>query len=265
MGALGLYTVASICFLKLSPTERHLMKSYWIAALGLGSLACIGLIAQNNGKDAAKPGDKVELKTTMEKASYSIGLNMGKDMKQRGVEIDVKLLTKGLEDGLSGGKALCSDAEAREFMMAFQKEMMSKQNVKKKGAGDKNKKDGDAFLAENKTKPDVVTLPSGLQYKVVTMGTGSKPTAADTVTTHYRGTLIDGKEFDSSYSRNEPTSFPVSGVIKGWTEALQLMPVGSKWQLFIPSELAYGEQGAGADIGPSATLIFEIELLKIGG
>jgi FKBP-type peptidyl-prolyl cis-trans isomerase FklB len=128
---------------------------------------------------------------------------------------------------------------------------------------DKNQKEGEVFLAENKKKKGVVTLPSGLQYHVITAGTGKIPKATDTVTTHYRGTLIDGTEFDSSYKRGEPASFPVNGVIKGWTEALQLMKVGSKWQLFIPSNLAYGPQGAGQVIGPSATLIFEIELLSI--
>jgi FKBP-type peptidyl-prolyl cis-trans isomerase len=134
-----------------------------------------------------------------------------------------------------------------------------------KEAGEANKKEGDTFLATNKTKPGVVTLPDGLQYKIIKEGTGPKPTATDTVTVNYRGTLIDGKEFDSSYKRGEPATFPVGGVIKGWTEALQLMPVGSKWELYIPSDLAYGARGAGADIGPNSTLIFEVELLSIKG
>jgi FKBP-type peptidyl-prolyl cis-trans isomerase FklB len=149
-------------------------------------------------------------------------------------------------------------------MMNFQKEMMAKQGERKKGQAEKNKKEGEEFLTLNKNKPDVITLPSGLQYKVVTKGSGEKPKLTDTVTTQYRGTLIDGTEFDSSYSRGEPATFQVNGVIKGWTEALQLMAVGSKWQLFIPSVLAYGEGGAGNDIGPNATLIFEIELISIG-
>ena len=130
-------------------------------------------------------------------------------------------------------------------------------------AGGANKQAGDAFLAANKSKESVVTLPSGLQYKILTEGTGPKPTASDSVVCNYRGTLIDGKEFDSSYQRGQPATFPVGQVIKGWTEALQLMPVGSKWQLFIPSELAYGSRGAGADIGPNSTLIFEVELISI--
>jgi FKBP-type peptidyl-prolyl cis-trans isomerase len=141
--------------------------------------------------------------------------------------------------------------------------MKEKTIAHNKEVGDKNMKEGEAFLAENKKKEGVVTLPSGLQYKVITAGTGKKPKATDTVTTQYRGTLIDGTEFDSSYKRGQPTTFPVAGVITGWTEALQLMPVGSKWQLFIPSNLAYGPRGAGHLIGPNATLVFEVELLSI--
>jgi FKBP-type peptidyl-prolyl cis-trans isomerase FklB len=143
--------------------------------------------------------------------------------------------------------------------------MTAKAAEEAKIMGAANKTQGEAFLAENKTKEGVVTLPSGLQYKIITAGTGPKPTAADTVICNYRGTLLDGKEFDSSYKRNQPLSIPVGRVIKGWTEALQLMPVGSKWQLFIPSDLAYGERGAGADIGPNSTLIFEVELISIQG
>lgn len=144
-------------------------------------------------------------------------------------------------------------------MMAFQQEMSSKM----KNLAEKNTKEGEAFLEANKKKSGVITLPSGLQYKILKEGNGAKPTATQTVKCHYRGTLIDGKEFDSSYKRGEPTEFPVGGVIKGWTEALQLMPVGSKWELYIPSTLAYGERGAGQTIGPNAVLIFEIELLSI--
>jgi FKBP-type peptidyl-prolyl cis-trans isomerase FklB len=148
-------------------------------------------------------------------------------------------------------------------MGAFQKEMMAKMTENSKKAGEKNKKEGEVFLAENKKKPGIITLPSGMQYKIMREGTGKSPKSTDTVTTHYRGTTLDGKEFDSSYKRNEPASFPLNRVIAGWTEALQLMKVGSKWQLFIPSNLAYGENGAGQDIGPDATLIFEVELLAV--
>jgi FKBP-type peptidyl-prolyl cis-trans isomerase len=144
-----------------------------------------------------------------------------------------------------------------------QTELRKKQDEKKHAAGEANKKDGDAFLAANKGKEGVVTLPSGLQYKILTAGKGPKPTADDSVVCNYRGTLINGTEFDSSYKRGEPATFPVGGVIKGWTEALQLMPVGSKWQLFVPSDLAYGERGPSPEIGPNSTLIFEVELLSI--
>ena len=147
--------------------------------------------------------------------------------------------------------------------MEVQNEMRKKQQAEMQAAGEANKKEGDAFLAANKAKDGVVTLPSGLQYKILTQGTGPKPTATDSVVCNYRGTLINGTEFDSSYKRGEPATFPVSGVIKGWTEALQLMPVGSKWQLFVPSDLAYGERSPGPEIGPDSTLIFEVELLSI--
>jgi FKBP-type peptidyl-prolyl cis-trans isomerase FklB len=206
---------------------------------------------------------KTTLKTQKEKVSYGIGLDIGRNFKQQSIDCNLDLLLKGIKDGLSEAKPLLTDEEVREVMMAFQKEMIEKMNKKTKELGEKNKKEGETFLAENKKKAGVVTLPSGLQYKILKEGTGKPPKATDTVTTHYRGTLINGKEFDSSYKRGEPTSFPLNGVIKGWTEALQLMKVGSKWQIFVPSQLAYGENGAGPDIGPNATLIFEIELLEI--
>jgi FKBP-type peptidyl-prolyl cis-trans isomerase FklB len=158
---------------------------------------------------------------------------------------------------------LMTDEEAKVALTTLQSELRKKQDELKEQAGAANKKEGDAFLVANKTKPGVVTLPSGLQYKVLKEGTGAKPTASDTVVCEYRGTLINGTEFDSSYKRGQPATFGVGQVIKGWTEALQLMPVGSKWQLVLPSDLAYGDKGAGADIGPNATLIFEVELLSI--
>jgi FKBP-type peptidyl-prolyl cis-trans isomerase FklB len=156
-----------------------------------------------------------------------------------------------------------SDKDMDETMKSFQQEMSTKMQAKQKIEGDKNKKEGEAFLEANKKKDGVITLPSGLQYKILKEGSGAKPTATQTVKCNYRGTLIDGKEFDSSYKRGEPTEFPVGQVIKGWTEALQLMPVGSKWQLYIPSNLAYGENGGGSMIGPNAVLIFDIELISI--
>ena len=185
------------------------------------------------------------------------------NLQRQSVPVDPDLVSRGLKDGMAGGKMLMTEDEARAAMMEMQQEVQKRQQEKMKVLGEANKKEGDAFLAANKAKEGVVTLPSGLQYKILTAGTGPKPTATDKVVCNYRGTLIDGKEFDSSYKRNEPATFSVNGVIKGWTEALQLMPTGSKWQLFVPPDLAYGERGAGQDIGPDATLIFEVELLSI--
>ncbi len=209
-------------------------------------------------------GEKAELKTQKDKLSYAIGMDMGGSLKRNAIDVDIDALVKGLKDALAGGKMMMTEQEQRETLMAFQKEFQAKQQEKMKALAEKNKKEGEAFLAENKKKPGVKTLPSGLQYKVITEGKGASPKETDTVTVNYRGTLIDGTEFDSSYKRNEPATFPVKGVIKGWTEALQLMKEGAKWQLFVPAGLAYGERGAGGVIGPNATLIFEVELLKIG-
>ncbi|HZR46363.1 MAG TPA: FKBP-type peptidyl-prolyl cis-trans isomerase [Candidatus Manganitrophaceae bacterium] len=203
------------------------------------------------------------LKTQKDKVSYSIGLDIGKNLKNQGVEIDPNLLAKGIQDAVSGGKPMLTEEEVQGVMTQFSQEMQSKMAAKSKAVAEKNQKEGEAFLAENKKKKDVVTLPSGLEYKILKAGNGKKPKATDTVTTNYKGTLIDGTEFDSSYKRGQPASFPVTGVIPGWTEALQLMPVGSKWQLFVPPNLAYGPRGAGPQIGPNATLIFEVELLSI--
>jgi len=202
-------------------------------------------------------------KTQKDKVSYAIGMNIGTNLHRQSIEVDPNLVRQGLEDAQAGGKTLLSEDEAHAALTELQTDIRKKQQEKMQQAGEANKKEGDAFLAANKAKAGVVALPSGLQYKILTSGTGPKPTAGDSVVCNYRGTLLDGKEFDSSYKRGQPATFPVGGVIKGWTEALQLMPVGSKWQLFIPSDLAYGERGTGADIGPNATLIFEVELLSI--
>jgi len=203
--------------------------------------------------------EKLVLKNQKDKMSYIIGMDIGNNLKKQSIDVDPNILSKGIKDALAAGKPLLTEQEISETMAAFQKEMMAKQEQVAK----KNKAEGDAFLSENKKKEGVKTLPSGLQYKVIKAGTGKKPKSTDTVTTHYRGTLINGTEFDSSYKRGQTVSFPVSGVVPGWTEALQLMEEGAKWQLFIPSNLAYGERGAGGLIGPNATLIFEIELISI--
>ena len=167
-----------------------------------------------------------------------------------------------MKDALSGNKPLLSEKGMDDTIAAFEKEIKAKQEARMKQAAEKNKKEGETYLTENKKKEGIIALPSGLQYKVIKKGSGKKPKPSDTVTTHYKGTLIDGTEFDSSYKRGQPVSFQVGGVIAGWTEALQLMEEGAKWQLFIPSQLAYGERGAGP-IGPNATLIFEVELISI--
>jgi len=169
-----------------------------------------------------------------------------------------------LKDALAGSKALLTEEEEKAVLMQLQTDLRAKQEEKSHEASASARKEGEAFLAANKSKEGVVTLPSGLQYKILTAGTGPKPTATDTVTCNYRGTLINGKEFDSSAKHGQALSFPVNGVIKGWTEALQLMPVGSKWQLFIPADMAYGDRGSGPDIGPGETLVFEVELISIG-
>jgi len=185
-------------------------------------------------------------------------------MHKDSVDIDSSILVRGLRDGLAGGKTLMTDDEVRAALTALQTDLRAKREAKLQELAATNKKEGEAFLAENKTKEGVVTLPSGLQYKILSEGTGPKPTAADSVVCNYKGTLIDNSEFDSSYKRGQPATFPVTGIIKGWSEALQLMPVGSKWQLFIPPDLAYGERGGpGGGIGPNATLIFEVELMSI--
>jgi FKBP-type peptidyl-prolyl cis-trans isomerase FklB len=221
------------------------MKLRVIVALGI-----LFLVSQVNAQE------KLALKNQKEKISYSIGLNIGRkigsDLKRQSIDIDPNILAKGIQDALSGANPLLNSDEIQETMVALQKEMSEKQ-----------KKRGEAFLSENKKKDGVKTLPSGLQYRVIKAGTGKKPKLNDTVTVHYRGTLIDGTEFDSSFRRGQPVSFPVSGVIPGWTEALPLMQEGAKWQLFIPPDLAYGERGAGGLIGPNATLIFEVELISV--
>jgi len=220
---------------------------------------------------AAKPGQPAKpkspsslgLKTDKDKVSYALGMNLGANLKRDSVDIDTAIFVRALKDTVTGGKTLLTDSEARAALTQLQTEVRGKQMEKMKLAGEANKKEGDSFLAANKTKEGIVTLPSGLEYKILTQGTGPKPAATDTVVCNYRGTLINGTEFDSSYKRGQPATFPVSGVIKGWTEALQLMPVGSKWQLFLPAELAYGERGPSPEIGPNSTLVFEVELLSI--
>jgi len=206
---------------------------------------------------------KEDLKTQKDKVSYSIGLDIGKNMKTNSIEVDSEILLQGLKDGLEGKDGLLTEEEIAQVMQEFQQELMAKQAAKQKEDGEKNMKEGAEFLEANKKKEGVKVLPSGLQYKVIKSGDGPSPKETDKVKTHYKGTLINGTEFDNSYSRGEPAVFPVNGVIKGWTEVLQLMKVGDKWEVYIPADLAYGERGAGGTIPPNATLIFEVELLGI--
>lgn len=220
-------------------------------------------------KDAPAP-DSFPLKGPKEKLSYAIGANLGNGIRQQSVEVEPALVVQGLKDALAGSEPLLSEHEVAVVMAGLQNQLRSKQLtaaaekiVATKELAEKNQKEGDAFLAGNKAKDGVVTLETGLQYKVLKAGSGRKPTADDTVVCHYRGTLIDGTEFDSSQKRNQPATFPLKKVIKGWNQALQLMPVGSKWQLFVPPSLAYGGRGANSGIGPNATLIFDVELLEI--
>jgi len=229
------------------------MNVYWAAALVVGLAGC-----QSTSEK------QVKLETLTDKVSYSIGLNIGQNMKRDSIEINPDVLLRGIMDAsLDSASRLMTDAQMQETMTTFQKEMQMKQQENARLAGEKNRVEGEAYLAANSKKEGVITLPSGLQCRIMTKGTGRKPSATSTVTTHYVGKLINGTEFDSSVKRGEPATFPVNGVIRGWTEALQMMPVGSKWELVIPPSLGYGEQGAGGVIPPSAVLVFEVELLSI--
>jgi FKBP-type peptidyl-prolyl cis-trans isomerase FklB len=213
----------------------------------LAAGACIMLLASH-----AMAGEKLELKTQKDKLGYAIGLNLGKSLKKNAAEVDPNVIMQRIKDGYAGGKELMTEEQIKETFAAFQQERV-----------EQTKQEGESFLAANKKKDGVITLASGLQYKIIKNGTGKTPKATDSVTVHYRGTLIDGTEFDSSIKRGQPATFNVNGVIPGWTEALQLMKEGAKWQLFIPSNLAYGPRGAGDVIGPNSALIFDVELISI--
>ena len=210
-----------------------------------------------------KNNDNQTLDTLEQKASYSFGVDVATRLKQQGVKLDVNALNRGISDAYSGSELALTEEESLQAKTAFQTQLRDTMLKEQSAVGDKNIAEGKAFLEENGKKPDVVTTASGLQYKVLSTGDGKQPKETDTVSTHYKGTLIDGREFDSSYKRNAPAEFPVKGVIKGWTEALQLMHVGDKWQLFIPSELAYGATKRSELIEANSTLVFELELLSI--
>ena len=206
---------------------------------------------------------KPDAKSEKDKVSYAIGMFFGNTIKRQAIDVDVDSVAKAIKDVVSGGTTRMTEQEAQQTIQAMQRDMMARREAENKVLGEKNKMEGTTFLAANAKKPGVMTTTNGLQYKVITEGKGEKPKITDTVSTHYKGRLINGTEFDSSYKRGQPAEFPVTGVIKGWTEALQMMKVGSKWELYIPSNLAYAERGSPPNIGPDATLIFEIELLAI--
>jgi FKBP-type peptidyl-prolyl cis-trans isomerase FklB len=229
------------------------MKPFCAVVLVVGLVGC-----QTTGEK------EVKLETQQDKVSYSIGISVGNNLKKDSVAIAPEAFLRGVLDATAdSAHRLMTNKQIDETMTTFREELQRKKMENIKAAGMKNKTEGDAFLAENAKKPGVVVLPSGLQYRIITEGKGKRPTASSVVTTQYKGSLLDGTEFDSSYKRGQPATFPVSGVIKGWTEALQLMTEGSKWELFIPASLAYGENGAGGVIPPNATLIFEVELVSI--
>lgn len=239
-----------------------LIKAKWIVAAGLGLLA-MQAQAQNAGAPATQPGQTAP-STQKDKVSYGVGVQVARSLKSQGLDIDPDLLVQGLKDALAGQKLLMTDEELNNTMAALQQELAQKEAQAKAKEATDNKKAGDAFLADNAKKDGVVSLPSGLQYKIVKAADGRKPTDADTVSCNYRGTLIDGTEFDKNQP-GQPASFQVGAVIPGFKEGLKLMPMGSTWQFFIPPQLAYGERGAGNVIGPNTTLVFEVELISIKG
>lgn len=232
-------------------------------------VAMAAVAGAQSGKPAAQPAAPApsaagKPESVEDRACYVIGYNLGRTLKQNDVKANTELIMKGLREGLTGEKGMLTDAEMQSTMQAFQQQVQAQQQAKQKVLGEKNKTEGEAFLAKNKTHPGVKTTASGLQYEVEKEGTGANPKPTDTVTVNYKGTLMDGTVFDSSYDRGQPATFVLNQVIPGWTEGVQLMKPGAKYKFYIPSSLGYGEQGAGGVIGPNAPLIFEVELLSVG-
>jgi FKBP-type peptidyl-prolyl cis-trans isomerase FklB len=207
--------------------------------------------------------DATTLSTDTDKLSYSIGADLGKNFKTQGIEVNPSALAKGIQDGLANAPLALTEQQMKDVLTKFQKDLMAKRTAEFNKKADENKTKGEAFLAENKSKPGVVTLPSGLQYKIIEAGTGSKPTKTDSVTVDYTGTLINGTVFDSTDKSGKPATFQVTQVIPGWTEALQLMPAGSTWEIYVPSGLAYGPRSVGGPIGPNEALVFKVHLISV--
>ena len=232
--------------------DNEIMTLKIITNLAIATAFAMGIHAQ----------EKLELKDAKQKVSYAIGMDIGSNFKRQELDIDPKALAAGLADTLAGKSQMTEDQQ-KQVLTEFRTQMMAKMEVKQKSEGEKNAKEGEAFLAGNAKKEGVKTTASGLQYKVLKSGAGKTPKATDTVKVHYHGTLVDGSVFDSSVQRGEPATFPVDQVIPGWTEVLQLMKEGDKWQVYIPGKLAYGERSPSPKIGPNSTLVFDVELLSI--
>lgn len=240
--------------------ENIMLKWLGTALCGLTLMTSTAAAQNEDAAEGKKPG---ELKTTLDKVSYGFGLNQGRRFAAQGIELDPALIAEGFKDAYSKAEPKINDADLDAAFAAFQKELQEKMQARFKAESEENLKAGKAFMAKNGERKEVVTLKSGLQYEVIKEGEGASPKLSDTVKTHYHGTLLDGTVFDSSVQRKQPAVFPVSGVIAGWTEALQKMKVGSKWKLYVPADLAYGERGSSGAIGPNETLTFEVELLEI--
>ena len=229
------------------------MKMKLVAAAVMGLAMSTAIAATDAGS----------LNSDLDKLSYSIGADLGKNFKKQGIEISPEAMAKGLQDGMSGSSLLLTEDQMKDVLSKFQKDLMAKRNSEFTKKADDNKAKGEAYLNQNKAKDGVISLPSGLQYKIIETGTGAKPGKEDTVTVDYTGTLIDGQVFDSSEKTGKPATFKVSQVIPGWTEALQLMPSGSTWEVVVPASLAYGTRSVGGPIGPNETLIFKIHLISV--
>ncbi|ASQ46391.1 FKBP-type peptidyl-prolyl cis-trans isomerase N-terminal domain-containing protein [Legionella clemsonensis] len=243
------------------------MKMRLVAAAVIGLTMSTAIVAADASTTTTTPATSAtpatSLNSDMDKLSYSIGADLGKNFKKQGIDINPAAMAKGLQDGMTGGQLLLTEQQMKDVLNKFQKDLMAKRNAEFNKKAEENKAKGEAFLNQNKAKDGVVSLPSGLQYKILQKGDGAKPSKEDTVTVEYTGKLIDGQVFDSTDRTGKPATFKVSQVIPGWTEALQLMPAGSTWEVYVPADLAYGPRSVGGPIGPNETLIFKIHLISV--